>query len=151
MRAAYVVVGNKQTTTKPKSIDLYINNMRTSSFPIGSNIYVKYVSRRGEEINHHAKVVGEAIGNSIMVQWIPLGTKESVDVGKCILMENIPRRRNRRKHTPQYARNDVAFNVKHNNTDESYMRRWKARNHAAYAQQRKRNVRDDSEEEVDTG
>ena len=125
--------------------------MSTSSFPIGSNIYVKHVTLSGEEIHHAAKVVGEAVGTSIIVQWIPQRTKECVDVVKCLLMDNIPRRRNRRKNTPKSARNHAAFTVKRNNMDESYRRRWKAWNHAAYAGQGKSNVRDDSEEEEDRG
>ena len=137
-------------------------NNNSPSFPIGSNIWVKYLSESGKEIYHDAKVLSEptTIPNNenrntnmdiICIQWNIQKTKEWVDLQKCSLMAQTSRLRNRNQVRDRKNTLQSAFTIQRNNQNASYRRRRKARNHAAYAGQGKSNVRDDSEEEEDRG
>ena len=113
-------------------------------FPIGSNIWVKYLSESGKEIYHDAKVMSEptTIPNNenrntnisiICVQWNTQKTKEWVDMRQCSLMAQTSRLRNRQRSTNRNGTANSVSTIQHHNQDASYTRRRNARNHAAFA------------------
>ena len=107
-------------------------NTNSPTFPIGSNIYVKYIRKNGKSIYHDAKVLSLAKNNYIFVQWNTQMSKEWVEIQKCSLMEETSRLRNRNKVRERINIPQFALTNEHINKDASYKRRRKARNHAAF-------------------